>query len=126
MREPAVRAAPTRDPADVPRGAGVRSNDLPAAGLAAQLFPVGVFPVVGLAERAEAAAGLTDREAAEVFAARAPPAADLPGQVLPAAGLPARVPLAGFAPAARAGRRSGDSGMEMRTFREIHLELQMH
>ena len=96
----------------------MRSNALPAAGLAAQLLPAGVFPVVGLAERGEAAAGLPAREASEVFPARAPPAADLPGQVLPATGLPARAPLAGFAPAARAGRRSGDTGMEMRTFRE--------
>ena len=103
----------------------MRSNDLPAAGFATQRLLAGACPVVGLPDRGEAAMGLPAREVSEAFA-RAPPAADLPGQLLAAAGLPAREPVAGFAPAGRAGRRSGDSGMEMRTFREIHFEIQMH
>ena len=123
-QRPAAREAPARGPAEVPRGAGVRSNDLPAAGFAAQLLLAGACPVVGLPDRGEAALGLPAREVSETLA-RAPPAADLPGHVLAAAGLPAREPVAGFASAGRAGRRSGDSGMEMRTFREIHFELQM-
>jgi hypothetical protein len=124
-RGPAARGAPARGPAEGPREAGVRSKDLPAAGLAGQLLPAGAFPVAGLADRCEPVAGLLVREVSEVFPARVLPAADLPGQVLAAAGLPTREPLTGFAPAARAGRRSGDSGMGMRTFREIHFELQM-
>jgi hypothetical protein len=102
----------------------VRLNSLPVGGFAGQLLPAGAFPVTGLAARGEAAAGRPAREVSEVFPARALPAADLPGQVFAAAGFPAREPVAGFAPAARAGRRSGDSGMGMRTFREIHFELQ--
>jgi hypothetical protein len=86
-----VRGPAARGPADLPRSVGGRSKALPAAGLPA-------------------------RGASAAWPDRAVVAAGLPGQVFRAAGLPAHAPLAGLAPAVRAGRRSGNFGIEVCTF----------
>jgi hypothetical protein len=120
LRGPAVRGPAARGPADVPRSAGVRSKPFPVAGLAAHGFEAGVLPAAGPPDRDEPPAGLPAREVSDAWPDRDAVAAGLPGQVFRAAGLPARAPIAGFAPTARAGRRSGESGIECCTFREMH------
>ena len=117
-----VRGPAARGPADLPRSVGGRSKALPAAGLADQVFPARllptaeVLPAAGRADRDAPAAGLPARGASTAWPDRAVVAAGLPGQVFRAAGLPALAPLAGLAPAVRARRRSGNSGIEVCTF----------